>query len=79
MTSSKWQKQELDLPETRSKNNVYLVGPVLSEAISGCKLLCNKDILSRFFYFHKISGKSIQGSSKCIIEDVIPFWLKSRL
>ena len=49
MTSSKWQKQELDLPETRSKNNVYLVGPVVSEAISGCKLLSHKDILSRFF------------------------------
>ena len=79
MTSSKWQKQELDLPETKSKNNVYLVSPVVSEAISGCKLLSNKDILSRFFYFYKISGKSIRESFKCIIEEVIPFWLKSRL
>ena len=63
MSSSKVQKQDFDLCETRSKNYVYLVGPVMSEAISGCKL---PSIRTYFHYFFTFTEYQIKAFGKVL-------------
>jgi len=65
-------------PQTRKDNNIWLVGPT-SKELCGKKLPSVREVLSVFFYLHKIEQLTIKESCKQAINMCLPFWEKARI
>ena len=66
------------LPLTRSKTDVWLIGqpePHLPENV----LPTTADVLKTFFYFHKLSKKTISESASLTANQLIDVWNKARI
>ena len=61
-----------------STRSIWLIGGV-SEKLTGSKLPSNRQVLSRFFYLHKLEKKTVQESAAITTEELLSFWVKARI
>lgn len=63
---------------TRSQDNIWLIGfPI--EKISGSRLPSGRDVMRNFVYHHRIQKRTLDDSASLVLEQLLPFWSKSRL
>ena len=62
---------------TRSKTNLWLVGPSTSENILGAGLPTNRAVFS--FFFNKNKGYTVKNSAKHTVQKVFSFWGKAKI
>lgn len=62
--------------ETRSKDNVYLVGSYVPE-ILGSKLPSYRQAFGYFLYLHKVQKLTIRDASSGVVKTVSEFWVKA--
>ena len=61
--------------ERRQKaEDVYLLGPLKNDQITGNKLPSNKQVLCRFLYLHRSENKTVREASTLVIHEVAQFW-----
>lgn len=63
---------------TRSSNSVYLVGVPYSQ-ILGAKLPSRKQVLSVFFFNHRVIQLTLRESATLVVEELSVFWTKARI
>lgn len=63
---------------TRSTDTVWLLG-FPCENISGARLPSGLDVMRNFLFYHRTRKLSISKSAKCVYDQLVPFWVKSRL
>ena len=65
-------------PKTRNDTKVWLIGPTI-QTLAGGKLPSIGDVMSVFFYHHKVNKETIKESAKQVIKKVLPFWEMARI
>src|ERR1043165_3945820 len=63
---------------TRSKDNTWLIGHPI-EIITGAHLPSGRDVMKNFLYYHRLNKLTIDESARHVYEQLLPFWLKSRI
>src|SRR5688572_26379724 len=63
---------------THSKSNIWLIGHPCN-VISGPRLPSGRDVMRNFIYFHRKQKLRIDDSAKRVLDNLLPFWIKSRL
>lgn len=64
--------------KTRSNNSIWLIG-YPSETISGARLPSGGDIMRNFIFYHTKEKLTIADSASKVYNNLLPFWVKSRL
>src|SRR6476469_1228532 len=63
---------------TRSKDFVWLIGHPC-EIITGARLPSGRDVMKNFIFYHRKHNLTIADSAQRVYDQLLPFWLKSRL
>ena len=63
---------------SRSTDKVWLIG-YPKETLSGARLPSGHDVMRNFVYYHRTPKLTISDSALHVYEQLVPFWLKSRL
>ena len=63
---------------TRSNNNIWLIG-FPKETISGARLPSGHDVMKNFVFYHRVQKLNINKAAQQVHEQLLPFWVKSRL
>jgi len=63
---------------TRSKDKIWMIGHPC-ETLTGARLPSGRDVMRNFVYYHRLKKLTIADSVCKIYEQLLPFWLKSRL
>jgi hypothetical protein len=63
---------------TRSKDNIWLIGYPI-ETITGARLPSGRDVMKNFVFHHRLQKRTIADSSERVYDQLLPFWIKSRL
>ena len=63
---------------TRSKDIIWLIGHP-RELITSARLPSGHDVMKNFVYYHCLQKQTLFNSSKSVCDQLIPFWIKSRL
>lgn len=69
--------QNSDKPKTRSKSQIWLIGPVNERIVQQSKLPSLRETLSVFFYNHKECKKTLKESARITVAEVLGFWQKA--
>ncbi|KAK3929815.1 50S ribosomal protein L7Ae [Frankliniella fusca] len=64
---------------TRRKTEEWLVGHPLTSVITGSRLPSRGQVLRRFIFYHEVNGKTVRSSSHLVLQEIKPFWDKSRV
>lgn len=64
--------------ETRSADNVWLIG-FPDESLCGARLPSGRDVMQNFAHYHSKLKMTNNESASKVYDQLIPFWLKSRL
>lgn len=63
---------------TRSKDIIWLIGHP-SGTITGARLPSGLDVMQNFVYYHRKQKLTVADSAQHVYDQLMPFWLKSRL
>src|SRR6188768_3459190 len=63
---------------TRSVDKVWLLG-FPCERITGARLPSGLDVMRNFLFYHRTRKLTISESAKCVHDQLVPFWMKSRI
>jgi len=63
---------------TRGCDNVLLIGYPL-EHLTGARLPSGRDVMRNFVFYHLTLKKTVKESAQLVYDQLMPFWLKSRL
>ncbi|CAH0562945.1 unnamed protein product [Brassicogethes aeneus] len=63
---------------TRSSDNIWLIGHA-NEIISGARLPSGRDVMRNFVFYHRSQKLTIRDSAELVHNQLVPFWIKSRL
>lgn len=66
------------MSNTRAKNTVHFIG-VPYDQILGNKLPSRKQVLSVFFFNHRVRNLTISASANMVVEELLVFWKKARV
>ena len=63
---------------TRSKDIIWLIGHPC-ELITGARLPSGREVMKNFVYYHRVKKQTLSNSAKSVCDQLVPFWMKSRL
>lgn len=66
------------MSKTRAKNTIHFIG-VPYDQILGNKLPSRKQVLSVFFFNHRVRNLTISASANMVAEELLVFWKKARV
>ncbi|KAG0724873.1 hypothetical protein GWK47_039711 [Chionoecetes opilio] len=59
---------------TRAASNLWLIDKAPIDEITGARLPSKEQVLLCYYHHHREMGKTVSGSRKAVVEEVLPFW-----
>ena len=67
------------MERTKKVKDIYLLGPLNNDKLSGHKLPSKKQVLGRFLYVYVNENKTMKEISTAVIQEVVQFLGRSRI
>lgn len=62
---------------TRATSNLWLITKAPTEEITRAQLPLMEQVLLCYYHHHQEMGKTVNGSGKVVVKEVLPFWLRA--